>query len=89
MTTNPLYLFSGEELKFFEGNSPCKGTVCIKTFDEKASCLNKKKDIDICSAMQCGSLDPSFETEQNTSYVICSGAVDVTPQCLIVLTLHL
>ncbi|XP_042586337.1 antigen WC1.1-like [Cyprinus carpio] len=78
-----------EELKFFEGNSPCKGKVCIEKFDgNKPDWLpakpveeNKKKATDICSAMQCGSL-VSFETEQNTTYakVTCSGSKRVEPR---------
>ncbi|KTG31847.1 hypothetical protein cypCar_00027801, partial [Cyprinus carpio] len=80
---------SEEELKFFEGNSPCKGKVCIEKFDgNKPDWLpakpveeNKKKATDICSAMQCGSL-VSFETEQNTTYakVTCSGSKRVEPR---------
>ncbi|XP_042585217.1 antigen WC1.1-like [Cyprinus carpio] len=78
-----------EELKFFEGNSSCKGKVRIEKFDgtepdwlpAKPVEENKKKATDICSAMQCGSL-VSFETEQNTTYakVTCSGSKRVTLQ---------
>ncbi|XP_052420252.1 scavenger receptor cysteine-rich type 1 protein M160 [Carassius gibelio] len=73
---------SEEELKFFEGDSPCKGKVRIKQFDDKtASNLpatpeeeNKKKANDACKAMQCGTL-LSFELGQNTkdAKVTCSG----------------
>ncbi|XP_016295596.1 scavenger receptor cysteine-rich type 1 protein M160 [Sinocyclocheilus anshuiensis] len=77
-----------EELKFFEGNSPCEGKVCIEQFDGKTDWLpaepeeeNKKKATDICKAMQCGSL-VFFETEQNTTHakVTCSGTPRVALQ---------
>lgn len=91
VTTNLFYFFPEEELKFFEGNSSCKGKVRIEKFDgtepdwlpAKPVEENKKKATDICSAMQCGSL-VSFETEQNTTYakVTCSGTVHVPSKCL-------
>ncbi|XP_059358913.1 scavenger receptor cysteine-rich type 1 protein M130-like [Carassius carassius] len=77
-----------EELKFFEGDSPCKGKVLIKQFDGKTVWLsakpeeeNKKKANDTCKAMQCGTL-LSFEPEQNTkdAKVTCSGTPRVALQ---------
>ncbi|XP_052420254.1 deleted in malignant brain tumors 1 protein-like [Carassius gibelio] len=65
-----------EELKFFEGDSPCKGKVRIKQFYDKAVWLpaTPEKANDACKAMQCGTL-LSFEPEQNTkdAKVTCSG----------------
>ncbi|XP_059358914.1 scavenger receptor cysteine-rich type 1 protein M130-like [Carassius carassius] len=78
-----------EELKFFEGKSPCKGKVRIKQFDGKTVWLsaipeeeNKKKANDTCKAMQCGTL-LSFEPEQNTTddaKVTCSGSKTEEPR---------
>ncbi|XP_026102379.1 scavenger receptor cysteine-rich type 1 protein M130-like [Carassius auratus] len=65
-----------EELKFFEGDSPCKGKVRIKQFYDKAVWLpaTPEKANDTCKAMQCGTL-VSFEKSQTTdAKVKCSGS---------------
>ncbi|TRY72798.1 hypothetical protein DNTS_009501, partial [Danionella cerebrum] len=64
-----------EELLFFEGNTPCRGKVRITSFDG-AEPENKKNVSGICHAMQCGNL-VSIQTEPNSTYVTCSGSVDV------------
>ncbi|XP_026126537.1 scavenger receptor cysteine-rich type 1 protein M160-like [Carassius auratus] len=64
-----------EELKFFEGDSPCEGKVRIKQFYDKAVWLpaTPEKANDTCKAMQCGTL-VSFEKSQTTdAKVKCSG----------------
>ncbi|XP_056115506.1 antigen WC1.1 [Rhinichthys klamathensis goyatoka] len=74
-----------EELMFFEGDSPCRGRVLIKSFDgeaearplsEKPVADNKTEANDICRAMQCGDV----VKKQNGTYadVTCSGSVNVT-----------
>ncbi|XP_043102262.1 scavenger receptor cysteine-rich type 1 protein M160 isoform X1 [Puntigrus tetrazona] len=75
-----------EELKFFEGNSPCKGKVYIEQFNGEtqwlpANPLEKKTASDLCIAMECGSL-VSFEKEQSTAHanVTCSGSKTVALQ---------
>lgn len=66
---------------FFEGDSPCKGRVLVKSFDEakanprpvKLIADNKTEANDICRATQCGYAD-SFEIQNGTFVnVTCSG----------------
>jgi len=64
---------------FFEGDSPCRGRVLVKSFGEtEARPLedNKTEANNICRAMQCGDVVPSIE--QNGTYgtydnITCSG----------------
>ncbi|XP_048065757.1 scavenger receptor cysteine-rich type 1 protein M160 isoform X2 [Megalobrama amblycephala] len=78
-----------EELRFFEGDSPCQGRIRIKSFDDKAEAYwlpnkmmaeNMTEANDICYAMQCG--NGSFVKEPNSTYanVTCSGPVSVKLQ---------
>ncbi|KAK2898280.1 hypothetical protein Q8A67_009698 [Cirrhinus molitorella] len=78
-----------EEVMFFEGDSPCKGRVLIKSFDAEARYLPAKpaggkttKTQDICKTMGCGSLVSSIPSEQDITHanVTCSGSVSVTLQ---------
>ncbi|XP_051760405.1 scavenger receptor cysteine-rich type 1 protein M160 isoform X2 [Ctenopharyngodon idella] len=87
--TDPAYpnvqiICQKEELMFFEGDSPCKGKILIKSFDKaEAKPLpkgqkkeNEKKASDTCHAMGCGNLINS--TYDNN--VTCSGSVSVVLQ---------
>ncbi|XP_039521396.1 scavenger receptor cysteine-rich type 1 protein M130 isoform X3 [Pimephales promelas] len=77
-----------EELMFFEGDSPCRGRVLVKSFGETEarplpanSVADKTKANDTCRAMQCGDVVPFIE--QNGTYgtydnITCSGSVNVT-----------
>ncbi|KTG47614.1 hypothetical protein cypCar_00036685 [Cyprinus carpio] len=82
VTTNPLYVFSEEELLSFEGDLPCQGRVRIESIDGETRWLlmgeNNTKASNICHVMQCGSLK-SFVPAQNMTHanVTCSGSVSV------------
>ncbi|KAK7145628.1 hypothetical protein R3I93_013384 [Phoxinus phoxinus] len=84
---NVQIMCQNEKLMFFEGASPCKGRVLIKSIggeaearplSEKLMADNNKTEADICRAMQCGDVD-DFK-KQNGTYadVRCSGSVNVT-----------
>ncbi|XP_067270420.1 scavenger receptor cysteine-rich type 1 protein M160 [Pseudorasbora parva] len=88
-TSNPIHarrepnveiFCQNENIMLFEGDSPCRGIVHIKRFDDVKAQIpaNETEAIKICHLMQCGPLNHrSFEKQLNSTYinVTCSGSV--------------